>query len=63
MQLTKGSELNEKLNCSKFENNMKTKKEKKLRKRGKRVLIKRKLISNQLVQKVLNPLGLLKFPS
>ena len=54
MQLTKGSELIEKLNCSKVENNMKTKKEKKLRKRRKRVLIKRKLISNQLVQKGLN---------
>ena len=54
MQLTKGSELIEKLNCGKVENNMKTKKEKKLRKRRKRVLIKRKLTSNQLVQKGLN---------
>ena len=49
MQLTKGSELIENV-----ENNMKTKKEKKLRKRRKRVLIKRRLISNQLVQKGLN---------
>ena len=31
MQLTKGSELIEKLNCGKVENNMKTKKEKKMR--------------------------------
>lgn len=62
MQLTKGSELNEKLNCSKFENNMKTKKEKKTEEEKKKSVDQKKINFKPVGTKNIKSLRPFKIP-
>ena len=62
MQLTKGSELIEKLNCGKVEHNMKTKKEKKTEEEKKKSVDQKKINFKPVGTKSIKSLRPFKIP-